>query len=454
MIPAALAGEPKMTVNELKKYRLKKKILRLLYEEGSCSGPELGKQLGISLPTALILVNDLIGEKLVVPRGAGVSTGGRKPSMYGLSGDSLYVIACDMGRYSAKMALFNVHNQRVSALRSVDTHIDDPELVEKLYRAAEALVAETGIPAEKIAGVGVDMPGLVDAHQGINFTIKDQARQPVRDLLGRRFQKLVYVDNDARMQAFGEYTFGKARGCRNALIVNWSWGLGLGMILNGRLYGGTTGFAGELSHIRMADDGELCICGKRGCLETLASSNAILRLARKGIAEGRISQLTRQFAGRPGELTVEQVIAAARLGDEFSISVLSETGLAFGKGLSYLIQLLNPEVIVLGGPVSKANQFVLTPIQQALNRYCLEHILGNTTVVTSDMDEDSGLLGTASMLYQFLFSDFQTAAPQGLPEGMSLPPPTETPYNLPGAPLAVPEEHKEAISYMNTDIQL
>jgi predicted NBD/HSP70 family sugar kinase len=407
MIPVALAGEPKMTVNELKKYRLKKKILRVLYREGSVSGPELNKQLGVSLPTTLTLLSDLMGEGLVVSLGAGVSTGGRKPSMYGISGNSLYVIVCDMGRYAAKMAVFNAHNKRVTPLKPIDTHIDDPELVEKLYTAAEELIATHGIPRERIVALGVDMPGLVDAQSGINYTIKDRARQPVRDLLKEKFDTLVYVDNDARMQAFGEYTFGKARGCQNALIINWSWGLGLGMILNGHLYGGTTGFAGELSHIRMADDGELCICGKRGCLETLSSTNTILRLARKGISEGRISQLTRNHAAHPEKLTLEHVIRAARLGDEFSITVLSETGLAFGKGLSYLIQLLNPEVIVLGGPIAKANQFVLTPIQQALNRYCLEQTLENTTIVTSDMDEDSGLLGTTAQLYQFLFSDMQ-----------------------------------------------
>ncbi len=133
-------------------------------------------------------------------------------------------------------------------------------------------------------------------------------------------------------------------------------------------------------------------------------------------------------------------------------SLYSETGSAFGKGL-YLIQLLNPEVIVLGGPVSKANQFRFHPHSAGPKpvlpgTYPGKHHRGHL-----DMDEDSGLLGTASMLYQFLFSDFQTAG-QGLPEGMSLPPPTETPYNLLGAPLAVPEEQKEAISYMNTDIQL
>lgn len=395
-----------MSVNELKKYRYKKSILRLLYHTDPVSAPDLSKKIGISLPTVLMLLNDLISSGLVSTMGTGASTGGRKPALYGLSDESLFVIACDMGRYSAKMTIFNSHNQRVTPLKYIDTHIDDPDLVTKLHQASRELIIGFKIPEDKIFGLGVDMPGLVDSHQGINFTIKNPDYQAVRKLLEAEFNTYVYIDNDARMQAYGEYVFGKAKNCRNAIVVNWSWGVGLGMILNGQLYGGTTGFAGELSHIQMAEEGDLCICGKRGCLETIASANTILKLARQGISEGKVSQLTQQFSSNSGEMTPEHVIAAARSGDEFSISILNRIGLSLGKGLSILIQLMNPEIIVLGGPISKANQYVLTPIQQALNKYCLEKIVSNTTIVTSEIDEQSGLLGSAAMVYQQLFSDW------------------------------------------------
>ncbi len=361
--------------------------------------------LSVSLPTTLLMLNDLVGEGMVRPGGAGQSTGGRKPALYELAPESMYVIACDMGRYEAKMTIFDSHNIMATPLVSVETHIDDESLVEKLQETAEKLILENHISKEKVVGLGVDMPGLVDASMGINFTIKNPANQEIRDHLEKAFGIFVYVDNDARMQAFGEHQFGKAKGCHNAININWSWGLGLGMILNDRLYGGTTGFAGELSHIQIVDDGDLCICGKRGCFETVASSNTILKFAREGIRDGKISQLARKFSKNPEKLTPEHVIAAARLGDEFSISVLSKTGQMFGKGLSYLIQLLNPEIIVLGGPLSKANQFVLTPIQQALNKYCLEQILQNTRIVVSEIDGQTGLLGTTAMVFGKIFSD-------------------------------------------------
>ena len=225
----------KMSVNELKKYRHKKRILSLMYYNYPVSAPELSKKIGISLPTVLLLLNDLISCGLVTTMGTGASTGGRKPSLYGLSDESLFVIACDMGRYVTKMTIFNSHNQRVTPLKYIETNIDDDDFVEKLYQASQELITGFNIPEEKVVGLGVDMPGLVDTHAGINYTIRNPYKQAVRDAMEARFGTMVYIDNDARMQAYGEYIFGKARDSRNAIVVNWNWGVGIGMILNGEL---------------------------------------------------------------------------------------------------------------------------------------------------------------------------------------------------------------------------
>jgi predicted NBD/HSP70 family sugar kinase len=179
----------------------------------------------------------------------------------------------------------------------------------------------------------------------------------------------------------------------------------MGMIFNGKLYNGSTGFAGELSHAKFVDDGDLCICGKRGCLETVGSLYVLVNNAIDGIQNNVVSQLTVSFKNRINELQPEDIINAAKSGDEFAISLLNKVGLAVGKGLSFTIQLLNPEIIVLGGIVSKANQYILTPIQQALNKYCLEQISSNVKIVISENWEQSGLLGVTAMLFQELFSD-------------------------------------------------
>src|ERR1035437_7932321 len=144
------------------------------------------------------------------------------------------------------------------------------------------------IPEENVFGLGVDMPGLINSKAGINYTIKDKKHQNIHRDLKQKFNKLVYIDNDARMHAYGEFHFGAAKSFKDAIIIHWSWGIGLGIFVNGQLYSGKNGFAGELSHIPMVENGELCICGKRGCLETIASSNTIMRRVAQGFADNEI----------------------------------------------------------------------------------------------------------------------------------------------------------------------
>ena len=395
----------KLTGNELKKYRQKKKILDLLYHHDSLSGSALSKKIGVSLPTALALLNELSQLKFVEAWGTGVSSGGRKPVMFRLLDESIYIIACELGRYEGKMIVYNSHNQPVSSKSYFETSIDDNELVEKINSNAQKLIKEFEIDESRIFCIGLTMPGLIDEVKGINYTIKNSEYCNVKERLETKFNKLVYINNDARMQAYGEYIFGKAKGHLNAVVVNWNWGIGMGMILNGKLYNGSTGFAGELSHTKFVDDGDLCICGKRGCLETVASSNFLVKNAVNGINENVVSQLTLGFKNRVEELQPEDVINAAKLGDEFAISLLNKIGLALGKGLSFTIQLLNPEIIVLGGVISQANRFVLTPIQQSLNKYCLDKISSNVKIVISENWEQAGLLGVSAMLFQQLFGD-------------------------------------------------
>lgn len=393
------------SATDLNKIRQKKRTLSFLHTNGESTAPELSKWLKISLPTCIVLLNDLISLGYVKVIGIGESSGGRKPSLYGLPDDGFYVISCDFARFNANMVICDCYNKFVTNVAKIDTHIDDPDLVEKLFQAAQKLMADNQIPVEKVYGLGVDMPGLIDSKAGINYTIKDKKRQNIRRDLKNRFNKLVYTDNDARMHAFGEFHFGEAKDYKDAIFIHWSWGLGLGIFMNGQLCSGNKGFAGELSHIPMVENGELCICGKRGCLETIACSNTIMRMVRQGFADQVISSLINDFKDHPDKVTPEDVINSARQGDEFCISMLNEIGLAMGKGLSYIIQLLNPEVIVLSGPLSRARQYVLSPIQQSLNRLCLEKISGSTSIIVSDLGDQSALLGTSEMVLQKIFTE-------------------------------------------------
>lgn len=390
--------------SELKKYRLKKEVLKMLYASDIMSAADLSFSVGVSNPTMRNLIEELIKEGYVKSYGLGESNGGRKPALFGLIENTLFVIACEMGRFHSKVTIFNPRHDQVARTLLVETEIDDPDLEDKLFDAATVLLNESQIQYEHIIGVAVGMPGLVDAEKGINYTIKNPENNHIKERLENRFEKEVLIENDARSQAYGEYMFGDAKEVENALVVNWSWGLGLGMILNGKCFSGATGFAGEFSHIKLEEGGDLCICGKRGCLETIASATALVRMAKEGIQQDKVSQLTRKFGENIQEITPEDIIKAAKRGDEFAISLLSKIGLGMGKGLAILIQLLNPEVIVLSGDLAKAKQYVLIPIQQTLNRYCLENISQQAEIKISTHNQGAGLLGVTAMFYNYLFN--------------------------------------------------
>ncbi|MFV0540239.1 MAG: ROK family protein [Aestuariibaculum sp.] len=391
--------------NELKNYRRKKKILTLLYNEDTLSATEIGRRIGVSIPTSTSLLRELSEERYVKSRGSGKSRGGRRPELFGLRSDTVYVVSCELGWYTCKIGIFNPRNQLVAPIEIIETNSDDALLVDKIYAAVQKIIKENDIKESLLFGIGLAMPGLVDETNGINYSIKDKALQPIVERFKEKFDTLIYINNDARMQAYGEFVFGAAKGYQNALVVNWNWGLGFGMIVNGELYNGSSGFAGELSHTKSVEDGDLCICGKRGCLETIVSVNVIIRRAQEAVKTRMVSQLTAKFKDRETEIGIKDIIKAARKGDECCIELLNSVSVTLGKALSTSIQLLNQDIIVLGGVVTQANKHILVPIQQTIDQYCLEEIAGNVKLVISENWKESGLLGVTASLYQKLFSN-------------------------------------------------
>jgi glucokinase-like ROK family protein len=241
----------------------------------------------------------------------------------------------------------------------------------------------------------------------MSFSYLNFGEKPLKMILEEKLEKPVYVDNDARIMALGEYAFGLARGKNNVLCVNIGSGIGLGMILNGRLYHGNSGFAGEFGHIKLAEDGPLCICGKKGCLETLASGDALVRFVQMVLAEGNSSLILQLVHNDPEKITPAIVVEAARQGDQCSIDALSQIGENLGKGLASLIHLFNPEAIILGGEVARAKNYLTDPVQNTLNKYTIFQIKNDTVILTSDFGEESALYGALALVMENVFEDIK-----------------------------------------------
>ncbi|WP_066830120.1 ROK family transcriptional regulator [Rufibacter ruber] len=393
---------------EKKKYNQKIKIIKELYVQGPKTNAEICTDFRISSPTSKGLLKELIEEGLVEKQGQGKSEGGRKPALYGLRDNSLYVLSIALGRFRTRMAIFDNNNNNITRTRVLPIHISkDMGIIEQLYEHAEELIASSGIDREKLLGIGLSMPGLVNAKEGNNHTylIPPSGAESLQKILSSKFNKPVYLQNDVKSIALAEYRFGLAKGRKNVLVLKLDWGIGLGILTDGRLNSGYTGFAGEIGHIPLVNNGALCYCGKIGCLETVASGIALTRMAKEGIQSGQYSLLNELSGGEIDKINPQLIIDAANLGDQFAINILSEMGISLGRGIAILIQLLNPELIILGGRMAEARQYITTPIQQSINQYCMAQMREKTEIVLSTLGLEADIMGPVAVVMENIFED-------------------------------------------------
>ncbi|MBL7700512.1 MAG: ROK family protein [Chitinophagaceae bacterium] len=396
-----------------------KRIISNLFYHTTHSNLELSKITEFSIPTVSALLDTLIDSNLVQPTGQGSSSGGRKPQQYGLSKTFGYIVAVYIDQYYTHLAILSLTRQHVVEPRIINLNLyENKNGTSILCESVKQFVDDSKIDKDEIIGVGVGMPGLIDVKKGLNHTFFQDADNGIRQLLSEKLSLPVFIENDSNVLALGETKFGFAKYSQNVLVVNASWGVGLGMVLNGELFHGHAGFAGEFSHIPLNENGILCSCGKQGCLETECSATALARLAKEGIRNGKMSSLSNMRDEDLEKLEAELVIEAANNGDQYSVQILWQIGYNLGKGLASLIHLLNPEVIVVSGRLAKANKYILTPIEHSLNKYSIPRLRRSTHVVISELSKEAGFMGCASLVIENVFGHTRE---RFIPSGSSVP---------------------------------
>jgi predicted NBD/HSP70 family sugar kinase len=394
-------------VVEIKSYLNKIKIIKNLYLKGANTASEICTEVGISLPTVNSLLSDLMSSGEVIKQGRAESQGGRKPDLYRLAEDAFYVLSVDLSKFTINLCLYSCHNQPITEKECHKLVLNnEKETFDRIADLIEAYLQKSGIPSEKIIAIGISMPGLVDAVGGVNYTYLRFGRKTLLDSFEERFQKKVFLENDARAMTLAEFKFGPDHTHKNVLGVFVGWGIGLGIIIDGKIYRGASGFAGEFSHSPIFENRNVtCSCGKKGCLEAVASGTAIVRMAEEAIKIDSDSILARMVRDHQGELEPGLVVEAALAGDQRAITILSEAGLDLGRGISILIQLLNPDLIIIGGSVAEANQYLITPIQQALNIYSMAKSREKSELALYQLGKDVGLMGGVAVVNEQLFED-------------------------------------------------
>jgi len=391
----------KESVVDIKKSFLKKNILRELYGSGPCTIAQLTKLLHTSVPSVTTLIEELINEQWVVETGIGAAQYGRKPALFALNPVGHNVLVLDINTHESKLAVINLRHE-VVARRTVDLPLEDSAaFLKKLQQLADDFLEETGLSQRDFVAVGVSIPGLVDPQTGMNYTYRNlnAPDHSLGEWFEANFQLPVFAINDTKATILGEHRFGLAKGKDHVLSVNIDWGVGLGVILNGEVFQGASGFAGELGHIQVKPDGVLCKCGKIGCLDTVASASALIRRAKHDLANGQASKLA-ELAKQSAEMDVEKVIEAAKQGDVYAIDLLNDIGTELGKGLAIAVHLFNPEIIIVGGVLATAERFITNPLEQAINKYCLMDFKNKLKVEISHLGEKARLYGTQTYVIE------------------------------------------------------
>ncbi len=394
----------KRSAKEVKKVVNKNRIINLLYINKTLTNAYLVKETGLSLPTVSNLLAELSEEKFIEIQGAGESSGGRRPNLVGLTNDAFYSIAIDMERYTAKIALLNSNNDILGEIKQFDINIyDKDETVNILASKINEFLASISNNKNRIIGVGISLPGLTNSEKGINYNFLNFDKISVSELLQQKTGQPVFIINDAQARALAELRYGKAKNAKNALVIYLGMGLGTGLIIDGKIYKGSTGFAGEFSHVPVVDNGILCHCGKRGCLETIASGAALERLAKEGLERGEDSELINYFDKQKNRIKYMDIINSALKGDSFAIEILSKVGAELGRGIAMLIQILNPELIIFGGQMIKAGHLLTIPIEHSLIKYCINELRIPVKIEISEIGDKASLIGAVINLTENIF---------------------------------------------------
>jgi predicted NBD/HSP70 family sugar kinase len=376
------------------------RIVDFLRTNGTASRAELARRTGLSRSTVSTLVADLQRRGLVVERAgqfAGEGQPGRPAALLELDPKAAAAVGVDFDHDKVRVAVSDL-SRRVLAEATAphDVDHDAQGALDLAARLIAETLEETGLERDRLLGVGVALAGPIDHDKGAlhpsdvlpGWAHVDAARE-----LEERVDLPAYVDNDANLGALAEVTLGAGRNARFAAYLSISSGIGAGIVVDGRPYHGHRGTAGEIGHVVVDPQGPICRCGNRGCLETLASGPALLKLVQDS---------------RDRELTVREMIELARDGDVGCRRAIADAGQVIGRVVAGLVNLFSPEMVVIGGDLGEAGDLLLDPLREAVRRNALPAAAEDLKVVAGELGERANLLGALALV--LMQSEHEVAA--------------------------------------------
>jgi len=371
-------------------------ILNEIKTYGPIARAEVARRIGLSPATVTAITAELINKDLVFEKDVGDSSGGRRPILLAINPSGGYVIGIKLTETQAIGALTDLE-ATVIVKREDDLNERDPEMVvQQLSILVAKLLQMAGLPKKKLLGVGVGLAGIVDSEQGILrqspfFGWRDIS---LGEMLRKRVRVPVYVDNDVNTLTLAEMWFGGGQGIDSFLIVTIGRGVGLGIVVNGQFYRGVRGGAGEFGHIVIDPEGPTCECGKRGCLETYVGDPGILRMADEAVNRGDIREPITSMA---------DLLTKARAGDSGAIAVFTRAGSFLGQGIANLVNIFNPQKILISGEGTRAGDLLFAPMRESIKNNVMPGLSKDTTIQIDAWGDDAWARGAASLVLRQLF---------------------------------------------------
>ena len=402
------------------KYSLIKKvnmtlILDVIRKKGPISRIEIAELTNLTPATVTNITSELIDSKLIVEGEVGESSGGRKPIMLRIRSDYYRVIGVYIGARKIKIMVSDLmanskYNKEISYEESDISYEEIAEIMEAEIKSIKEKYENQG---KKVVGIGIGINGIVDTANGVLIFAPNLSWRNVRikEELENKFNIPVFVDNNTRTMALGESWFGTGKNSNNFFCMNIDYGVGGSFFLEDKIYRGISFGAGEIGHTTVDINGEMCSCGNRGCLETVASVKSL----RKKVYEGYISNKKSMiFEGRQinsiEDIHSAYIFEAANMGDEFAISLIRQVGEKIGIGIANIINTLNPELVIINGEIISTGEILLEPIRQTVLERGFRSSVNATKIVLSKLGSIAYLKGAVALATQHIFEDPESLA--------------------------------------------
>jgi predicted NBD/HSP70 family sugar kinase len=386
-----------------KMIKLKKGIIKRLSLQGEATIAELSAELAFSIPTVTKIISELINEEIIFETGILGTAGGRKPKQYGINPKACYFLGVEVNRDSVSIGVQDFKNNFVKLEEHIKYKLENTrESLDELCELINRFVDELEIERKKIAGACINLSGRINSTVGFSYSYFFFEEKPLSEIIESRIHIKTFLENDTRAMAYGEYNCGVVENEKNVIFVNIGMGVGIGIVIDGKLFYGKSGYSGEFGHSPVFENEIMCQCGKKGCLETETSGIALERKFKEKLKSGSKSILSDKKS--IDDIIADDILQAViENEDTLAIEIINEIGNNLGRYLSLLINIFNPELMVLGGILAKTGVYIRLPIKSAIHKYSLSLVNLDMEMKISALGSKAGVIGACYILRDKLF---------------------------------------------------